>query len=463
MVNKFNNSVFGKCSSSHKVTIQALDSILGDLAMATKDKILLTVSTDPSRTAALHNPLSVAPGLRFEIVANLDVDDGLTNGSGCVLKHIEYRMSTTARPSILWVQFDNETVGKNHRRKYRAMYSSPNVAAEWTPVFDIKRKFSVRRNVNAVRIQFPLRPAAAKTVHKAQGETLSKLVVHLGSTRRDHIHYVALSRVQSLENLHILELNEDKIATSESVEKEIDRLRQDATVQLCYTPLYKMDPNTFKIVFHNARSFHAHFQDILADENFIHADVVAFAESRLKETDAIDMYSLEPFIPLRNDEKVDATSKCRPYHGLITFIKAQHYIFCFNHFSSVSLEFTFLKTGSVSNPIQIVFLYRSGAFSFEMFKGLMTKELLPIVEPTMNLIIMGDFNFDVSDKVHVKLQEYMQTNFKCQNIMTSTTTDQGSTIDLMFTNMDNVSTAILECPWSDHKAIVLSMTNNDFL
>ena len=99
-------------------------------------------------------------------------------------------------------------------------------------------------------------------------------------------------------------------------------------------------------------------------------------------------YTFDGFKPLRNDEAVDATSKCRPHHGLLTLVNQKHYIFCSNHFSSVSLEFTFVKTGSTSNPIQIVFLYRSSAFSFEMFKGIMTKELLPIIDCTMNLVIV---------------------------------------------------------------------------
>lgn len=53
--------------------------------------------------------------------------------------------------------------------------------------------------------------AAGKTIHKAQGSTLDGAVVHFGHRKNDHIHYVGLSRVKNLSNLHILELNEKKI------------------------------------------------------------------------------------------------------------------------------------------------------------------------------------------------------------------------------------------------------------
>ena len=50
--------------------------------------------------------------------------------------------------------------------------------------------------MQVIRKQFPLRPAAAKAIHRSQGDTETKIVVNL-ETRRTipHIHYVGLSRV----------------------------------------------------------------------------------------------------------------------------------------------------------------------------------------------------------------------------------------------------------------------------
>lgn len=66
--------------------------------------------------------------------------------------------------------------------------------------------FNVGKNKTAsvVRKQFPLRPAAAKTVHRSQGDTEREIFVDLESSRTiPHIYYVALSRVTSIEGLHI--------------------------------------------------------------------------------------------------------------------------------------------------------------------------------------------------------------------------------------------------------------------
>ena len=462
MVDDYNRSLYNKCQKE-KLMIPAMDTVTGDLAQSVKDKLVLTISADPTRTAGLLNPLNVGIGLRYEVVANIAVEDGLTNGAGCVLKKIERKMDTTNRPSILWVQFDNENIGKDQRRSYRRFYTN-NIDKQWTPLFDIKRNFSVRKNVNAMRIQFPLRPAGAKTVHKAQGETLKDVVIHLGATRREHIHYVALSRATNISNLHILELNENKIASSPSVAKEMARLRDDSSVKLCYTPVYNIEAGKLKVIFHNSRSLHCHFQDIAADKNFLCADIVSFAETRLTANDDDAHYILQGYShSIRNDEQQDNVRTGRPYHGLLTLIKENQMVYNVIHFSSVSLEFSYINTGSISYPIQIVFLYRSSVLSLNAFKLLLKRELIPAIETTMPLIILGDFNIDISENEHLLVQQYMKNTFNCRNVSFGPTTDYGTTIDLVFSNIDTICTSTLECPWSDHKAIIVCTDKSEDL
>ena len=57
--------------------------------------------------------------------------------------------------------------------------------------------------MQVLRKQFPLRQSAAKTIHRSQGDTLDQVVVDLSSARREaHSHYVALSRVRTLDVRH---------------------------------------------------------------------------------------------------------------------------------------------------------------------------------------------------------------------------------------------------------------------
>ena len=107
-----------------------------------------------------------------------------------------------------------------------------------------------------------------------------------------HIHYVALSRVKKLENLYILNMNEGAIDLDKQVTTEMHRLRTEASLEHCYVPLYKVQPDKVKIAFNNARSLNKHFQDIEHEPNVLAADVIGFAESRLCARDQNVHFSL---------------------------------------------------------------------------------------------------------------------------------------------------------------------------
>ena len=106
-------------------------------------------------------------------------------------------------------------MAREQGKKYfqRGFYNS-NIQTDWTPIFEVERTFLYKYK-KYQRIQFPLRPAAAKTVHKGQGITEDEVVVDLtqnkGVRKVPHIHYVAFSRVRKLENLFILNINEAAI------------------------------------------------------------------------------------------------------------------------------------------------------------------------------------------------------------------------------------------------------------
>jgi hypothetical protein len=114
-----------------------------------------------------------------------------------------------------------------------------------------------------VRKQFPLRPASAKTVHRSQGDTQSQIVANLNTKMTiPHIHYVALSRVTTIEGLYITDLCEDKISVDQRVVKEMEMLRTEHSLKLCFTPLYMLDYSELKICYLNARSLHRHIEDV---------------------------------------------------------------------------------------------------------------------------------------------------------------------------------------------------------
>ena len=59
-----------------------------------------------SKTGHLIKSLTLVVGMIVVMTVNVDIEDGLTNGATGVVKHIDYRMEGTNRPSIIWVLFD---------------------------------------------------------------------------------------------------------------------------------------------------------------------------------------------------------------------------------------------------------------------------------------------------------------------------------------------------------------------
>ena len=140
------------------------------------------IPSDPTKTKQLHSMLNIAVGERTEISLNTRTDDGMTNGAGNVIKMV--RVHQTDRPSgIIWVQFDHADVGTKTRHDNRQLYVQ-GIEPTWTLIKPVTTQFAIGRNrtVQVVRKQFPLRPAAAKTIHRSQGDTETRVVVNFNTS-----------------------------------------------------------------------------------------------------------------------------------------------------------------------------------------------------------------------------------------------------------------------------------------
>ena len=66
-----------------------------------KDKI----PDDPSKTMGSYNVVLIAVGAKYDLTANVNVTDGMTNGAECIREKIDYRVINSNGPSIIWVSF----------------------------------------------------------------------------------------------------------------------------------------------------------------------------------------------------------------------------------------------------------------------------------------------------------------------------------------------------------------------
>ena len=262
----------------------------------------------------MHGTLNLAVGERTEISLNTRTDDGLTNGDANVIKLIQVHQ--TNRPSgIIWVQFDHSDVGEKTRYDNRQLYVQ-GIEPIWTPIKPIATQFAVgtNRTVQVVRKQFPLRPAAAKTIHRSQSVKENRIVVNFNTRKAiRHIHYVELSRGTTIEGLYITDPCENKILVSNAVLEEMARLRNDGKLSFCVSPVYKADQISFKLCFLNARSLHKHIDDVRKDLNYSSTDVNIFAETRFAHSDNNDIYAIDGYNLFRNDSP--STCSMRFYVG----------------------------------------------------------------------------------------------------------------------------------------------------
>ena len=122
------------------------------------------------------------------LIVNLDVANGLANGSRGVVKSF----SENGNPLVLFLN---------------------SMVVEITPY----TWYNDDAANNFGRIQIPLKLAYAITIHKIQGATLDCALINLNNIFQDGQAYVALSRVKSLSGLYILGIDYSKIRACRKV------------------------------------------------------------------------------------------------------------------------------------------------------------------------------------------------------------------------------------------------------
>lgn len=308
---RHNSKIIATVPDSLKTNVEAIDCVSGEISKELTKRILEKIPDDTSKTMGLKTNLLVGVGVTYELCVNIDVDDGLTNGSPCIVKKIDYRVENSHRCSIIWAAFEEQSVGEIWRQKYAHLYQN-NIPRDWTPILETTRSFTLQhyKTYYVTRRQFPIQIAAGKTIHKAQGSTLKRgAVLDFGNRKIEHIHYVGLSRVQNLESANVLNLNENKICVSDAVKEEMVRLRTDCQIELSIpnVELFGTATNSVTICFHNCRSLKKHIDDIRKDCFLMKADVIGFCETRV--TDQEHLYEIDGY------ESFHAQSDA--FHGMV--------------------------------------------------------------------------------------------------------------------------------------------------
>ena len=228
----------------------------------------------------------------------------------------------------------------------------------------------------------------------------------------------------------------------------MELLRNECKLDLCFTPLYMLENTDLKICYLNARSLHKHIDDVRTDINYLSADILIFTEMRFSPHDRDEMYAIEGYELFRNDETSNVS---RPYHGTAVYSRLRMlngYPYARN---CHGIELTIAKT--VKHPdLIIIGIYRPPRV---VLSSLLTAIRTTLEEnPSSQVIFIGDFNVNWLDEVERRsLYNIMINENSLEQLMSSFTTDYGTLIDHLYTNLIET----LETYFSDHKAIWASV------
>ena len=252
-------------------------------------------------------------------------------------------------------------------------------------------------------------------------------------------------------------MNEGAIDLDKQVTTEMHRWRTEASLELCYVPLYKVQPDKIKIAFNNARSLNKHFQDIEHEPNVLAADVIGFAESRLCARDQNVHFSLRRCNLVRLDD-TQYESLNRPSHGLALYMKEYLEVQKLEKLQCQSCEFIYAALHSrQKGHFQVVILYKYPKSSQRDFKTDLQCHLRPVVDLNAKLVILGDFNIQI-ECVSSQFVHFMETLFSCVQHIGEPTCDFGSTLDLVFANC-HAFCDVIDAYWSDHKLVYCVFDN----
>ena len=469
-----NEQIFNT-AKSEKMTIQAIDKITQNINKDDMLKALAMVQKGDkyAEIYGLRRLLPIAVGLVYSISCNLFTEDGLINGATCILRKIQKMTHVSeALPKILWVEFSDNNIGIRTRHQYRHL-RQPDSLQTWTPIFAITRESAVL-NGCVTRRQFPLKPAAATTIHSCQGSTYDKICIDMDTSSSKHYkkhpmaakpflrhaHYVAASRVRSLEGLQILNWNEQLISVNEDVQNHLDYLHRDKEVQLSYTPVYKMQ-GLIKCTYLNTRSLHKHIYDVRSSHNITSSDVCILAETQLKIEDEDDDYKINNFPHIfRNDQEYSGRS--RPTHGLIAYAKSGIRVIEQQKYTSKQFEAIHMCVHHqrLLLPVQFIGVYVSPQCTFEHFQHMFETFMRNIDTMSSPTVLLGDFNMKSvtrrEDNYNDRLQQYILHNYNMKQYIKEPTHDNDSTLDLCFST-NKIQTSVIWNHWSDHCIIAISL------
>ena len=201
------------------------------------------------------------------LVSNIYIVDGLVNGACGKLQYILWGVDKNDKETILsvYLHFENEKIGKCMRQKDKNNVRKHNLHYSWTRIDYVIQQVRMKSQDSAYQVfrkQFPLNCAEEKTIHKAQGSTSEKVVIHIKGNINFDIRawYVARSRATSVKSIFIDgQFRETQFNIHDKARLEMERLRNERPMS--FSQQFSQDlknSGNVTVLFNNIRSLTKH-------------------------------------------------------------------------------------------------------------------------------------------------------------------------------------------------------------
>jgi len=202
-------------------------------------------------------------------------------------------------------------------------------------------------------MQFPVVPAEAITIHKSQGATYSKVVVHTSPGMQRAALYVACSRATRAAGLNIIVPFVPPRSAQDSASEEELRELLSAKLLNTHFDCLLIIPNLHAF-FHNTESLHCQTSDVCSDQLTVKSSLLCFVEASTYWNDAYDISGFTPVVRL---DCQSVASGARPKRGILLFIRSE----LFENVSLCSSGRCFANSTNLASPVFefATFKYRS--------------------------------------------------------------------------------------------------------
>lgn len=442
----------------------AVDKFVGGrVAPETRNAILGAVSNAAVKdTAGLPTTLKLRLNIRYMVTNNVNTEDGLVNGATGYLRQVT--SGSNGRTSVLWLQFEDPVIGQITRRQQNAQMLQQDPSGQLIPILKVAKpvKQGRRGNYEVVRSQFPVVPAEAITIHKAQGATFQNVVVHLSNRLPRPSLYVACSRATSAAGLFLVDqvfrpprLRE----ATDAIEVEMRRLRNPLDgngrpqAPILTLPTWPAEP-CLKVIFHNIEGLEKNFVSTFADPIFSEADVVLFAETWSTETTDLQTAGFHRVAQVLSHTGTSGTGSLAAVkleHAMTARLLMEHSW----HGNHCRIEILLITVRNIA----IMSVYSSPRVSASQVQSQLELAFQKVPNTCSSLLIMGDFNVNVLEPSEGRfdLVDFMMAQRQPLRFLlphNQVTTNGNTLLDLAFSSCEEALGSVYESPTSYHKPVM---------